>query len=441
MNKKQEQQQWQKRWKNWVRPTKLPGVWERKEGGYVVRARALDPTTDKIREVRKVLPEANEATAYKWLQDELERIRSGMPVSAPLQKPRFADYAVSLLEKKIAVGKIKSASGREKWRYTLEHLITGATGVTAFGEMFMDQIRAEHIEQWQLEVASLIAAGKYAPTTANGWLNILKVIFKAAKRELRLATNPAEGIESFDTSEHATYTEEEPNSLTAEETQRFLACMREEFPQHYAITYLGFATGLRPSSLRPLRRKGLMPDVQWEAGAILVRRSHTLGEEVMETTKTGVRQRINVPSEVIEVLKWHVENMLVTPEQQASELLFPREDGGYRSESSLKKAFAIVGGLIGLKKKFSPRGMRRTFNDMARAAKVESLVTKSISGHLTDRMKDHYSTVSPVEQRESIGRVLGLVKRRTKPTEAPSSGAPGGTPTPPSGAPKGLTIH
>jgi hypothetical protein len=39
-------------------------------------------------------------------------------------------------------------------------------------------------------------------------------------------------------------------------------------------------------------------------------------------------------------------------------------------------------------------------------AKVESLVAKSILGHLTDRMKDHYSTVSPVEQRESIGRVL-----------------------------------
>lgn len=440
MNKKQ-QEQWQKRWKNWVRPTKLPGVWERKEGGFVVRARALDPTTDRMKEVKKVLPEATEATAYKWLQDELERVRSGTPVSAPRQKPRFADYAVSLLEKKVAVGKIKSASGREKWRYTLEHLITGSTGAMAFGEMFMDQIRAEHIEQWQLEVADLISAGKYAPTTANGWLNILKVIFKAAKRELRLSSNPAEGIESFDTSEHATYTEEEPNALDADETQRFLACMREEYPQHYAITYLGFATGLRPSSLRPLRRKGLTPDVQWDAGAILVRRSHTLGKEVMETTKTGVRQRINLPPEAMAVLKWHVDSLLTTPEQQASDLLFPREDGGYRSESSLKKAFAIVGGLIGLKKKFSPRGMRRTYNDLMRAAKADNLVIKSISGHLTDRMKDHYSTVSPVEQRESIGRLLGLVTSETKTAEGTFGGAPGGAPTPPSGAPKGAAIH
>jgi len=117
-------------------------------------------------------------------------------------------------------------------------------------------------------------------------------------------------------------------------------------------------------------------------------------------------------------------------------LLFPRDDGLFRSESALKKAFAEVGRLIGLKKKFSPRGMRRTFNDLARAAKVESLVTKSISGHLTDRMKDHYSTVSPIEQRDSIGRVLDLVQREAIPSGAAASGAPGGAPDPSSGAPE-----
>jgi hypothetical protein len=31
-------------------------------------------------------------------------------------------------------------------------------------------------------------------------------------------------------------------------------------------------------------------------------------------------------------------------------------------------------------------------------------------GHLTEQMREHYSTVSPSEQRESIGRVLRLVQ-------------------------------
>jgi integrase len=130
----------------------------------------------------------------------------------------------------------------------------------------------------------------------------------------------------------------------------------------------------------------------------------------MDRTKTGLRQRINLPPEAIEVLRWHVDTQLVTPEQVQSDLLFSKADGSFRSESCLKKAFVEVGRLIALKKKFTPRGMRRTFNDLARAARVESLVTKSISGHLTDRMKDHYSTVQPAEQRESIGRVLRLAK-------------------------------
>jgi hypothetical protein len=34
-------------------------------------------------------------------------------------------------------------------------------------------------------------------------------------------------------------------------------------------------------------------------------------------------------------------------------------------------------------------------------------------------MKEHYSTVSPVEQRESIGRMLGLVQPEATPREPP----------------------
>lgn len=203
--------------------------------------------------------------------------------------------------------------------------------------------------------------------------------------------------------------------------------MKEEFPGQYAMTFLGFATGLRPSFLRPLRHTGATPDVLWDDGVILVRRSHTLGDELMKTTKTGLRQRITVPSEVMDVLKWHIATQLVTPEQKASELLFPAEDGSFRSEAFLKKAFPIVGGLIGLKKRFTPRGMRRTFNDLARVAQVEALVTRSISGHLTEQMREHYSTVSPVEQRESIGRVLRLVHSGTGEGSAPEAPAGSGT--------------
>ncbi len=105
-------------------------------------------------------------------------------------------------------------------------------------------------------------------------------------------------IPAFDTSQHRTYTREEPNSLTTAELQDFLACMREKFPRFFAMAFTGFATGLRPSSFRPLRRTGATPDVLWEEGSLLVRRSHTRGDVEMSGTKTGGDDEISVPAEL-----------------------------------------------------------------------------------------------------------------------------------------------
>jgi integrase len=385
----------------------LPRVWQRKEGGHVVRARVKEGTTGRQREIWKVLPNADAPNALKWIEEECTRVRAGI-VLVEQPKTRFCDYAASLFERKVATMEIKSASGRERWRYTLKHLIAGTKNVDGFGDLYIDQIRPAHVEVWRAGVGKLIAEGAYTPTTANGWLVILRHVLTKAKRELQLPLNAAEGIPPFDTSEHETYSEEEPNALTSEEAAAFLECMKAEFPAQFAMTYLGFATGLRPSSMRPLRRAGPTPDVLWDQGVLFVRRSHTLGHEVMNTTKTKLRQRITVPPEVMDVLKWHVATQLTSVEQKNSELLFPAEDGGMRSQAFLKKAFAKVGELTGLSKRFTPRGMRRTFNDLMRVAHVEAVVTKSISGHMTERMREHYSTVTPDEQRRSIGNVVSL---------------------------------
>ncbi len=184
--------------------------------------------------------------------------------------------------------------------------------------------------------------------------------------------------------------------------------------------------------MRPLRRSGATPDVLWAERVIIVRRSQTVGDEVMESTKTGRRQRINIPDELIAVLRWHIDTQLTTPEQIKSELLFPALTGGFRAENVLQNPFNEVAKVIGLKKHISPRAMRRTFNDLARLGKVEAVVTKSISGHVTDAMRDHYSTVNPVEQREGIGRVISIME---EPATADGGALAGALPAE-SGAPK-----
>jgi integrase len=227
--------------------------------------------------------------------------------------------------------------------------------------MYVEKIRTRDVEDWKGAVAAKVNAQQYAPSTFNTWLAVLKVVLEHAKRELELPQNAARDVLPLDLSRHRVYTREEPNALTVAELRDFLAGMHANYPQYFAMTYTGFATGLRPSSLRPLRRSGSTPDIDWEASVLLVRQSNSRGDFVMEGTKTGIDQEIAVPAELLNVLRWHVDTQLRPGPQKESELLFPSEIGGFRSRSCLDKPFADVAKAIGLKKHISPRAMRRTF--------------------------------------------------------------------------------
>jgi len=93
---------------------------------------------------------------------------------------------------------------------------------------------------------------------------------------------------------------------------------------------------------------------------------------------------------------------------------------------------AEVAAELGITKKLTQRALRRTFNDLARAAQVNDLVTRSISGHLTEKMQAHYSTVNGGEQREALAKVIRFTDRRAPPPSLPN-GEHGGEHTPSSG--------
>lgn len=416
--------QWTKRWNCWIAPKPTrPGVWRRKEGGYLARGRAKCPRTGKLREIKITMPTADAVTAYHRLQQELQKVRQGRELEL-LTQVSFGEYAVSLLERKVRSGEIRSAKSKEKWGYILRlHLLP------FFGALLMEQIRRADVEQWKDEQARLIRAGAVMPGTVNDRLGVLKVIINTAVGELELDRNPVLSVKDFDVRLHPTYSEEQPNSLTLDEVPEFLVALRGGYPQHFAFTALGFGTGLRPSSLRPLRRSGPTPDVLWDEGAILVRRSHTRKQEVMETTKTGKRQRLSLPVELMEILRWHVDRLPEGPMQE-SDLLFPSRTGGLMSASALDKPFRAVTEAMGLSKRITPRAMRRTFQDLARAAEVKDIVTRAISGHATETMQRHYSTVHAEEIQAGIAKVVSLAKVREamagSAAESDSGGVHGG---------------
>src|SRR5262249_60801632 len=131
----------------------------------------------------------------------------------------------------------------------------------------------------------------------------------------------------------------------------------------------------------------------------------------MKTTKQKRRYTIDLPAEAMAVLKWHVETQLKTDEQKESDLLFPSLTGWFRTPKVLNQPMEEVARELGITKHITQRALRRTFNDLARAAQVSDLVTRSISGHLTEKMQSHYSTVNGGEQREALAKMIGRVDR------------------------------
>ena len=250
------------------------------------------------------------------------------------------------------------------------------------------------------------------------WLRVLKTISAAMTVEYELPRDPAKGLRLF--AEDVAFTPDNPNALSTEgnEIGEFLAMMKATYPQHYAITLLGFAIGHRPSTLRPLRRKGRMADLLFHddgTARLIVRRSNSRGQEIMESTKTRAVVVVELPKEVADVLKEHIAELDKTALTRRSDLLFPsRITGEIQSKSALQKPFNNVAKGLGLKKRITPKSMRRTFKDLARAAGVEAVVRKAVSGHATDRMDQHYSTAGAGEKRAAVAAVVSIATARAK---------------------------
>ena len=187
---------------------------------------------------------------------------------------------------------------------------------------------------------------------------------------------------------------EEPNSLTPEQTRRFLEKAKVLYPQHYAMILTMVTTSIRISAARALRWE----DISWTRQMITVCRRLS-GEEELRGVKEGADIKI-VPmtSALISTLQEHRKRL--NPQQLKSGLVFPSEPGGHRSRSVLNTPFKKILKAAGIKQRFTPHGSRRTANNLVRQV-ASKLITKSITGHCTDRMHELYSTVMDKEKREA----------------------------------------
>src|SRR5690606_35645455 len=117
---------------------------------------------------------------------------------------------------------------------------------------------------------------------------------------------------------------------------------------------------------------------------------------------------LDLPKELMDILRDHI--AMLKGKMKESELLFPSRTGGIRSRSALDKPFGAIAKKMKLSFNLTPRAMRRSFQDLAREAQIEALVTRSISGHATEEMRELYSTVRTKERLAAVEKIMRVVK-------------------------------
>lgn len=425
---------WTKRWGyEMASKATRPGIYKLRTGGYFVRARVTD-RGGKRRELTRAVHEAKTpADAQKEL-DELVADARAERQGKVRTKQTWRSFAISRLQERMRRGKVGSEATVDRWKEAIKVF----EGV--WGDLDAPTVTRHHIDRWMNgELAVWMTTGRTVmkkrrektlprrsaklievpvttvlkPTTVNGWLRVLRAISHAIKVKFELPKSAFEGLEFFD--EGRIHTKEQPNALPPDLFAMFMALAKQRYPQHFAMILLGFVTGLRPSSLRPLRRKGTESDIDWTTGLLQIRRSHSRKQHVMNRTKIHKDNVIALPPVVLDALRAHAATL--EGAQLTSDLLFPNEKGGLRTRGVLVKPFATIAAELGLPFRLTPKGMRRTFNDLARAAGIHDVVTRSISGHQTEEMQTHYSTARDEEKREALTKVHGFLN--DSPKESP----------------------
>lgn len=416
-----------KQWSHRLAKSRYPGVFIMENGGCIVRSRVRDPWKERVEgvkwsgftEIKRVFRDKTEAEAFAWLSEERKRISSR--TSATKQERLFAKFALSVLKEKAELREL-SLEKQADWKNHLVHLIEGTASekdpnlsVMGFGNLMVDEITHDFVAKWKVGISKLIfETEEYKPGTTNGWYSTLKVIMTKARTRFGLQHNAMEAVSRFTMSKHSTYSFERPNSLTIEQLPEFLAVLRKRFPQHYALAKFGFATGIRTLNLSPLRRRpdeSGVADINWETGLCYIRRGYTRMKDMNPTTKNREVYPITIPPSLLADLEWHCRTQLPKG-QENSVYLFPSEKGEPRQGSILTKPFLEASQAIRLKSPLTLRGMRRTFNRLMKKAEVDDMITRSITGHKTAAMQDHYTDKDAEQHRNAIEAAMAMLDGR-----------------------------
>ena len=188
----------------------------------------------------------------------------------------------------------------------------------------------------------------------------------------------------------------------------------------YLPVLVALSTGVRRGELLGLR----WSDIDEANAVIRIERAQWHG--IVGETKTGNVRTVPLTAELAEVLR----DLRATTRGGAG-WVFANEDGGLLGPCALRFPLRRVLKRAGITKRVSVHGLRRTFNNLSRQV-AGVIVTRAITGHVTEEMTEHYSHVDRAEKLRAADQVVALAGLRnaandnTTPPNVPASGGSGG---------------
>lgn len=373
---------------------------------YRIRFKFRDPLTQEQRVYQQTLTDVTlaEARAHRdAARAEVLRVRPQERAAEPLEH-----YVESYL-----TSRTRRARGRrrgELTRSTLERDVHALDDhiLPEIGQWKADRVRLEDLERvvdhWCDKTKS--SGEPYSSATINTWIKVLKLFMGHVADQLDV-DDPSEKLAGLPAPPRR------GRALLPEEARRLLEWLKEERPQHWAMSFLALSTGARFGELAALH----WDQVDEVGGALHLTHSVYKGRR-RRGTKTGAEVRAPLTPQMSEALAWHRERLIETGHPMASSsIVFPaRVPGaaraslsGYQSRTGLAKALTAATRALDLEP-ITPHDLRRTFNSMMLEAGVSDVVVRAITGHATSEMTHHYAHISDAAKTRGVGALLKVLE-------------------------------
>lgn len=353
-----------------------------------VRVNVQGPSGTRVQKQRTLPPEASLEDAVEVRERLKKEIRT--PTDLEDRATTIADYATQWMKRKASEGlKPRTLKG---YRRALARRV-----LPRVGHLELETFARAHVLDWiEWATSQTREDGKpYATDTVRRWWRAFRNLLRDAYADGYLGRDLTRRVPRIETGRRDV---RETETLTAEQLRTVVDAARDVVPKRCAeIATLAY-TGMRSGELWALHRE----DIDHDIGSIHIHRSVSDGE-VVDRTKTDVDRRVPMPSIVSEAIRKHRQLMIRRQHDGLqSELAFPSDNSTPRHPGSLRKAFGQIVEAIELETHVSPQVLRRTFVTLMRTAQVDAIVSRSIVGHESEQMQEHYAGVSVEQKREAI---------------------------------------